>query len=111
MTSAHHLPAGRAASGPYAVDVTPESAGWAHSGLRVLELPPGSTHLFTAGDSEWIVISLGGGCTVAVTDDYGRDEFALHGRQDVFSGVSDFVYVPRDATAALVGHEGGGRVP
>jgi len=107
MTSAHHLPAGRAASGPYAVDVTPESAGWAHSSLRVLELPPGGTHLFTAGDSEWIVTSLGGAVTVAVTDDYGREEFDLHGRADVFSGVSDFAYVPRDATAALTSHEGG----
>ncbi|KAA0938707.1 MULTISPECIES: 5-deoxy-glucuronate isomerase [Streptomyces] len=107
MTSAHHLPAGKAASGPYAVDVTPESAGWAHSGLRVLELPPGGTHLFTAGDSEWIVLSLGGSCTVAVTDDFGQDEFELRGRADVFSGVSDFVYVPRDATASLTSHEGG----
>ncbi|MCW8098766.1 5-deoxy-glucuronate isomerase [Streptomyces tauricus] len=107
MTSAHHLPAGKAASGPYAVDVTPESAGWAHSSLRVLELPPGGTHLFTAGDSEWIVTSLGGACTVSVTDDYGQDEFDVRGRADVFSGVSDFVYVPRDATAALTSDEGG----
>ncbi|WP_221358542.1 5-deoxy-glucuronate isomerase [Streptomyces beigongshangae] len=108
MTSAHHLPAGKATGDPYAVDVTPESAGWAYSSLRVLELPPGGTHLFTAGDSEWIVLPLGGSCSVAVTDDFGRDEFALRGRADVFSGVSDFVYVPRDATAALTS-PGGGR--
>ena len=56
MTSAHHLPAGKAASGPYAVDITPERAGWGHSSLRVLELPPGGTHLFATGDSEWIVL-------------------------------------------------------
>ncbi|WP_327394826.1 5-deoxy-glucuronate isomerase [Streptomyces phaeochromogenes] len=107
MTSAHHLPAGKAASGPYAVDVTPESAGWDHSSLRVLELAPGGTHLFTAGDSEWIVTSLGGGCTVTVDDDFGRDEFQVRGRASVFSGASDFVYVPRDATATLTSADGG----
>ncbi|MEV2189912.1 5-deoxy-glucuronate isomerase [Streptomyces phaeochromogenes] len=107
MTSAHHLPAGKAASGPYAVDITPESAGWDHSSLRVLELAPGGTHLFTAGDSEWIVTSLSGGCNVTVGDDFGRDEFELHGRASVFSGASDFVYVPRDATATLTSADGG----
>lgn len=107
MTSAHHLPAGKAASGPYAVDVTPESAGWDHSSLRVLELAPGGTHLFTAGDSEWIVTSLGGGCTVTVDDDFGREEFQVRGRASVFSGASDFVYVPRDATATLTSADGG----
>ncbi|MEU5290058.1 5-deoxy-glucuronate isomerase [Streptomyces umbrinus] len=107
MTSAHHLPAGKAASGPYAVDVTPESAGWDYSSLRVLELAPGGTHLFTAGDSEWIVTSLSGGCSVTVVDDFGRDEFQLRGRASVFSGASDFVYVPRDATATLTSADGG----
>ncbi|MGI3204606.1 5-deoxy-glucuronate isomerase [Streptomyces sp. GLT-R25] len=107
MTSAHHLPAGKAASGPYAVDVTPESAGWDYSSLRVLELAPGGTHLFTAGDSEWIVTSLSGGCGVTVVDDFGRDEFELRGRASVFSGASDFVYVPRDATATLTSADGG----
>jgi 5-deoxy-glucuronate isomerase len=107
MTSAHHLPAGKAASGPYAVDVTPESAGWDHSSLRVLELAPGGTHLFTAGDSEWIVTSLSGGCAVTVGDDFGREEFDLRGRASVFSGASDFVYVPRDATATLTSADGG----
>ncbi|MFF5009570.1 5-deoxy-glucuronate isomerase [Streptomyces phaeochromogenes] len=107
MTSAHHLPAGKAASGPYAVDVTPESAGWDHSSLRVLELAPGGTHLFTAGDSEWIVTSLSGGCAVTVGDDFGREEFEVRGRASVFSGASDFVYVPRDATATLTSADGG----
>ncbi|MFI1444353.1 5-deoxy-glucuronate isomerase [Streptomyces fructofermentans] len=107
MTSAHHLPAGKAVSDPYAVDVSPDSAGWRYSSLRVLELPPGGTHLFPAGDSEWIVLSLGGGCTVTVDDAPGQDAFELRGRSDVFAGVSDFVYVPRDATATLTSEAGG----
>ncbi|MGW2236556.1 hypothetical protein ACWCWE_21455, partial [Streptomyces sp. NPDC001759] len=45
----YHLPAGKALGGPYVVDVTPEKAGWGHSSLRVLELPPGGTHTFDTG--------------------------------------------------------------
>lgn len=39
-----HVPAGSAASGPYALRVDPEQAGWGFSGLRVLELEPGGSH-------------------------------------------------------------------
>jgi hypothetical protein len=40
----YHLPAGKALGGPYVVEVTPETAGWGFSSLRILELPPGGTH-------------------------------------------------------------------
>ncbi|MFD4257804.1 5-deoxy-glucuronate isomerase [Streptomyces sp. NPDC058534] len=105
----YHLPAGKAgADGPYAVDVTPESAGWGYSGLRVLNLPPGGSHTFDSGESEWIVLPLSGGCTVATADDFGQDTFELTGRDSVFSGVSDFAYVPRDARTTVTS-TGGGR--
>ncbi|WP_431988247.1 5-deoxy-glucuronate isomerase [Streptomyces parvulus] len=105
----HHLPAGKAAAdGPYAVEVTPESAGWGYSGLRVLTLPPGGGHTFDSGDSEWIVLPLSGGCTVAIADDFGQETFELTGRDSVFSGVSDFAYVPRDARTTVTS-PGGGR--
>ncbi|CAL9589482.1 5-deoxy-glucuronate isomerase [Streptomyces sp. enrichment culture] len=106
-TSPYHLPAGRAAAGPYAVDVTPETAGWGYSRLRVLRLPPGGTHSFETGDSEWIVLPLGGGCTVTADDDFGSDTFPLTGRAGVFEAVSDFAYVPRDARATLHCPDGG----
>ncbi len=32
-----------ATAAPFSLVVTPESAGWGFSGLRVLELPPGGT--------------------------------------------------------------------
>lgn len=98
----HHLPAGSAADGPYALDIRPERAGWSHSSLRVLALSPGSTHTFTAGDSEWIVLPLAGGCTVTADGQV----FELRGRKSVFEGVSDFAYVPRDARVTL--HSGAG---
>ncbi|MFF3909936.1 5-deoxy-glucuronate isomerase [Streptomyces sp. NPDC001848] len=103
MTTAHHLPAGKAATGAYAVDVTPESADWGYSSLKVLELPSGGWHSFDTGDSEWIVLPLSGSCTVAV----GGDTFRLHGRESVFSGVSDFAYVPRDAQVSIASRDGG----
>ncbi|NBM16087.1 5-deoxy-glucuronate isomerase [Streptomyces sp. GC420] len=99
----YHLPSGRAAAGPYAVDVTPGSAGWGHSSLRVLELPPGGSHTFATGDSEWIVLPLNGGCTV-VTD---GETFDLYGRDSVFTAVTDFAYVPRDTHATIASGAGG----
>ncbi|MFE1294152.1 5-deoxy-glucuronate isomerase [Streptomyces sp. NPDC058731] len=103
----HHLPAGKAAAGPYAVDVGPETAGWGHSALRVLELPPGGSHTFATGESEWIVLPLAGSCTVTVTDDFGRHAFEVAGRADVFSAVSDFAYAPREARTSVASAAGG----
>ena len=42
MTSSgtYHLPKGTPAAGPYDLAITPESAGWAYSGLRILTLKP-----------------------------------------------------------------------
>ncbi|MGW9175139.1 5-deoxy-glucuronate isomerase [Streptomyces decoyicus] len=105
MSTEFHLKAGAAADGPYALDIDPKRAGWGHSSLRVLDLPPGGYHSFAAGDSEWIVLPLSGGCTV-LTD--GGDAFELTGRESVFSGVTDFAYVPRDAQVRI-GTVAGGR--
>ncbi|TSB32031.1 5-deoxy-glucuronate isomerase [Streptomyces sp. NBC_01525] len=98
-----HIPAGHGGTGPYALDITPERAGWGHSSLRVLDLPPGGHHAFDAGDSEWIVLPLAGGCTVT-TD---GAPYELTGRDSVFSGLTDFAYVPRDARAGLTSRAGG----
>ncbi|MEU6219387.1 5-deoxy-glucuronate isomerase [Streptomyces sp. NPDC047022] len=103
MTTAHHLPAGRTADEAHTVNIGPGFAGWGYSGLRVLELGPGARHSFATGDSEWIVLPLSGSCTVAVDD----DTFRLRGRESVFSGVSDFAYVPRDAEVRLQSRDGG----
>ncbi|MEU2362014.1 5-deoxy-glucuronate isomerase [Streptomyces noursei] len=104
--SSFHLPAGRAAAGPYALDVAPETAGWGHSSLRILELPPGGAHSFETGDSEWIVLPLSGGCTVRADGPDGGT-FALAGRRSVFHGVTDFAYVPRDARVGITSPAGG----
>lgn len=103
MTAAH-LPAGSAGRDGFALWVDPADAGWEYCSLRVLTLEPGGTRQFATGDSEWIVLPLSGGCTVAADG----AAFTLHGRADVFSGVTDFAYLPRDADAS-VHSPGGGR--
>ncbi|WNI18577.1 5-deoxy-glucuronate isomerase [Actinacidiphila sp. ITFR-21] len=99
-----HLPAGSAAKDGYDLWIDPASAGWGHCALRVLTLPPGGTHALATGDSEWIVLPLAGACAVR-TGDGGL--FELRGRPDVFSGVSDFAYLPRDCLARLESSAGG----
>jgi 5-deoxy-glucuronate isomerase len=99
-----HLPAGGAAGDGFALAVTPELAGWSYSGLRVLELPPGGSRAFDTGDDELLVLPLSGSCSV---DCEGR-RFQLQGRESVFSGVTDFAYLPRGGRAE-VASAGGGR--
>ncbi|MGW8886457.1 5-deoxy-glucuronate isomerase [Streptomyces sp. NPDC055749] len=99
----HHLPAGSAGSDAYTLDIDPEGAGWDRSSLRVLELEPGGVHTLVTGESEWIILPLTGGCTVHTAGEI----FELLGRESVFSGVSDFAYLPRDAHAQIASGAGG----
>lgn len=94
----HHLPAGTTADGPYALTVTPQvNAVVRWSSLRVLELNPGQRHRFATGDAEMFVLPLAGSCIVTCDD----TEFTVTGRDNVFSRVTDSVYVPRDATVMI----------
>jgi len=98
-----YLPDGSTASSAFSLVVTPERAGWAYSGLRVLTLPPGGTHTWATGDDELLVLPLRGSCVV--TSD--GEAFELRGRRDVFSRVSDFAYAPRDARVTVGSADGG----
>jgi 5-deoxy-glucuronate isomerase len=98
------LRSGSSAHPPFALEVTPASAGWGYSGLRILELDAGQTESFDTDDSETMVISLSGSAAVTVDG----HTYELEGRQSVFAGVSDAVYAPRDA-ALSVASEAGGR--
>ncbi|MFE9607187.1 5-deoxy-glucuronate isomerase [Streptomyces sp. NPDC006012] len=98
-----YLPAGSTAGDQYALDIGPERAALTTSSLRIVELTPGATHMFTSGDSEWIVLPLSGACTVRVED----EEFQIRGRESVFASASDFVYAPRDARVQIASGAGG----
>jgi 5-deoxy-glucuronate isomerase len=104
MSKGAYLPAGSTADGVFSTVITPESAGWGFSGLRVLELAPGASAIHETGGEELLVLPLSGACTVTVEG----ETFALDGRDDVFAAVTDFVYVPRDARLE-VASDGGGR--
>ncbi|WP_037882992.1 MULTISPECIES: 5-deoxy-glucuronate isomerase [unclassified Streptomyces] len=93
--------------------------------LMVLDLAPGEVYAHTSGECEWIVLPLSGGCQVRCralpnpaspafeargpgqSPGSGPEEFQLQGRDGVFSGVTDFVYLPRDADAEIRSAAGG----
>ncbi|TDB71776.1 5-deoxy-glucuronate isomerase [Micromonospora sp. KC723] len=85
------------------LEVTPESAGWGYSGLRVVELPSGGTFHWDTGEDEVVVVPLAGSATV--TADGHRADLA--GRDNVFAGPTDVAYVPRDSALTLTGTPGG----
>jgi 5-deoxy-glucuronate isomerase len=98
-----HVPAGSTGEGPFELVVTPESAGWQQSSLRVLRLEPGGEHTVGTGPEEFVVLPLSGGGTVTCEG----ETFELAGRRGVFEGVSDMVYVPRDSELTVRSLEGG----
>ena len=84
-------------------EITPESAGWGYSGLRILELAAGESETIDTDGSEYVVLSLGGSAEVTV-DGHTYD---LEGRSHVFAGPSDVVYAPRDAELTVTSAAGG----
>ena len=86
------------------LEITPESAGWRFSGLRVLELAPGNFQSLATGADELIVLPLAGGCSASVD---GK-AYVLTGREDVFSALTDFLYVPVSSDVEVTS-DGGGR--
>ncbi len=100
---------GEAADDTFSLVITPENAGWGYSSLRILELPAGGSSTFDTGEDEMCVLPLSGGCVVECTDlDGTKERFEITGRAGVFTRVTDFAYVPRDATVT-VSSAGGGR--
>ncbi|MFF1736333.1 5-deoxy-glucuronate isomerase [Streptomyces sp. NPDC058247] len=101
--SKYHLPKGSSADAAYGLVITPESAGWGHSGLRILNLAPGESHALDTADSEFLVLPLRGGCAVTVDGEV----FALDGRSGVFDSATDFAYLPRGSKALISSASGG----
>jgi 5-deoxy-glucuronate isomerase len=98
-----HLRAGETATAEYALELTPERAGWGFSGLRVLELGAGGAHALDTGEDEVVVLPLEGAAAVTVDG----ERFELEGRNGVFAAVTDFVYAPRDARVEVASERGG----
>jgi 5-deoxy-glucuronate isomerase len=102
-TSSYHVVAGSTGHGPYAVDLTAKAAGWDYTGLAVVELGPGEHVDVQTGEAETLVVPLSGSCEVTCDDSTQQ----VDGRDSVFSGPTDFVYLPRDASATVTSRGGG----
>ena len=72
MTADWYRAAGSAADDGFPVSISPESAGWGFSGLRVVDLAPGRSRALDTGDDEVIVLPLAGSCTVEAAGERGR---------------------------------------
>jgi 5-deoxy-glucuronate isomerase len=95
-------PGGTRSDGGDLVAVTPASAGWDWTGLRVVRLLPGVPRVVVTGASEVFVLPLSGGVEVEISGTGGIEaRLALQGRPSVFTHVSDFAYVGRDSTVKL----------
>ena len=93
-----HLPFGTAGADGDAVVITPESAGWALCGLRVVRLEPGERRTLATSSDEIAVLPLSGG---GVTVETEGSRFELEGRTSVFARVTDWAYVPMDSELRL----------
>jgi 5-deoxy-glucuronate isomerase len=98
-----HRPAGSTAADGWSLLITPESAGWGFTGLRVAELGAGGSIDLATVDDEAVILPLAGTFRV-VCDGESAD---LAGRRDPFAGPTDFAYVPRDARVAISSAHGG----
>ena len=85
------------------VDINPENANWAFSGMRVFSLEPNRPVSFTLTSDEGVLVPLSAqGVAVSVND----DSFTLQGRRGVFDAVSDWLYIPVNSTVTLAGESG-----
>ena len=92
----------RAQAGAVVTDVTPASAGWSWSGLRVQELAPGESVTLTFDAQEAVVLPLRGGVHLSLTHpELEAAEITLAGRASVFAGPTDFAYIPLHSTITL----------
>ncbi|MGI8458330.1 MAG: 5-deoxy-glucuronate isomerase [Propionibacteriaceae bacterium] len=105
-----HLSAGTAGTAELDLEITPESAGWGYSSLRVVTITAAGDHRFATGGDEVLVVPLQGAVTVEVEVDATPTAgvtIELAGRADVFAGPTDFAYVPRGHTVRLHSAHGG----
>ncbi|HEY3749841.1 MAG TPA: 5-deoxy-glucuronate isomerase [Pseudonocardiaceae bacterium] len=83
--------------------VTPESAGWEFCGLDVVMLAAGASYELRTEQDECLVLPLSGGYIVSTSD----VSMELAGRRDVFSGPTDFAYLPTETSARIEAINGG----
>jgi 5-deoxy-glucuronate isomerase len=98
-----HLPAGSTASGGWHLAISPETAGWTYTGLRIAELAAGGQVELALDSDEGLVVPLAGACRVTCDG----ETIELAGRPGPFAGATDVAYVPRGSRVALDSARGG----
>ena len=95
--------AGSTAHGQFDTDVDATRAGWEWSSIKVLNLPAGGSQSIETGEEEILVLPLNGGCTVAVNG----EQIELAGRPEVWTAITDYLYLPRHTAATITSANGG----
>ncbi|MET9228629.1 5-deoxy-glucuronate isomerase [Lentzea sp. NPDC003310] len=97
-----HRPHGTLSTDADVISLTPHDAGWTYTGLRVLRIEAGGSRTVETGEFEAFVLPLAGSLSVEVDG----ERYELQGRDSVFTRVTDFAYVPRDASVVLSSVDG-----
>lgn len=95
--------AGETSHGNYETDLTIERAGWEWSALGVLGLPAGQEEKVNSGETELLVLPFEGSCSVNVAG----ETFELEGRESIWTGVTDYLYIPRNTEFTIKSEKGG----
>lgn len=99
MSSGWYRPHGTLTHAHGPMSVTAEEAGWAYSGLTVID----RDHAMDLGDREAVVLPLSARDVKVSVDGMA---YTLAGREGVFAAVSDWIYVPRGSRLELSGVTG-----
>ena len=99
MSSGWYRPHGTLTHAHGPMSVTAEEAGWAYSGLTVID----RDHAMDLGDREAVVLPLSARDVKVSVD---GTAYTLTGRDGVFAAVSDWIYVPRGSRLELSGVTG-----
>lgn len=99
MSSGWYRPHGTLTHAHGPMSVTAEEAGWAYSGLTVID----RDHAMDLGDREAVVLPLSARDVKVSVD---GTAYTLAGREGVFAAVSDWIYVPRGSRLELSGVTG-----
>lgn len=97
------LRAGRAAELGRPVVIDPSSAGWAFSGMQILDLAAQPVQRLQLDGVEGVLLSLS---APSVQVEVDGESIQLQGRTGVFAGVSDWVYLPVGASVVVSGSQG-----
>lgn len=98
---------GDLARAPWESVVDDTTPGWAHTGIRVAELRDGDTLTLDDRGVERIIVPLSGSFTIAHRRSPDEVETTLTGRESVFDGPTDVLYLSTNTVAKI---RGAGRV-